>query len=157
DTVVAQQRLPRVGSGARRAAVVHHRRRVAADDDLFDRGELPRCGALRSADCRRPAVPWARRSVVAELGHHALLVAERRCLAEWLSRMGHRTWYLCGLARRIIRAAQLRIRRDQQPGTAAGPEDTCQAHPFLRSRAFGSSTAPRAVPLLPSTTSTSTS
>ena len=76
--VAAEPRLPRVGPRPRRAAVVHHRVRDPADDDLADRRELPRRGALRGAHRGRPAVHRPRRPQLAELGHDALLGAEQR-------------------------------------------------------------------------------
>ena len=57
-------------------SVVHHRVRGAADDDLADPRQLPRRRALLGADGGRPAVPRARRPVLDQLGHDALLGAE---------------------------------------------------------------------------------
>ena len=96
--------------------------RGAADDDLADRRELPRRRAVRRAHRGRPAVPRPRRSELAQLGHDALLVAEPAGPADRHAGVVDRAGPLRGAARRLVRPAQLRIRRDQQPGAAAGEE-----------------------------------
>ena len=118
DAVAAEARLPRVGARARRAEVVRHPVRDPADDDVAHRGDVPRGRALRGAHRGRPAVHRARRPEQPELGDDALLGAEQRGALRRHAAMGDRTGRLHRAARCVLRAPQLRVRRDQQPGAA---------------------------------------
>src|SRR5581483_11280691 len=96
----------------------------AADDDVANRGEFPWRGALFGADRGRPAIPRPRRSERDQLGLNALLVTEPNGAADGPATVVTGAGAVCGFARRIVRAAELRLRRDQQPGAAAGEEGT---------------------------------
>src|SRR5205823_7299513 len=116
----------------------------AAHDDVAHRGELPRRGALLRADRRRPAVPRPRRPELDQLGHDALLVAEPAGAAERQSTVVDRARPLRRAARCVLRADELRVRRDQQPGSSSRKEGPCPAGGFSRYVTCGSSTPPPA-------------
>ena len=63
-----------------------------------------------------------------ELGHDAVLGAEQRGAADRPADVGDRARRLHRRARGGVRPAQLRLRRDRQPGAAAGTEDPWQAY-----------------------------
>ena len=115
------------GPGARRAEVVHHRVRDPADDDVAD---LVACflGAALYAVLFAAGLQfiglgdpnsvswgtmlyWAENNEALQTGQYLWAIVARRV---------HRA------ARGGLRAAQLRLRRDQQPGAAAGAEDRAE-------------------------------
>ena len=170
DAVAADARLPRVGARAGRAEALHHPVRDPADDDVADRGDVPRCRPLRRADRGGAAVHRARRPEQPELGDDALLGAERRGALCGHAAVGDCARRLHRAARRLLRAAQLRLRRDQQPGPAGaearGERDSdapalareaSAPSDASRSRTSPSPTRPTAGRSSPSTTSTSSS
>ena len=124
DAVAAEARLPRVGTRARRAEVVRDPVRDPADDDVAHRGDVPRCGPLCGAHGGRPAVHRARQSEQPELGDDALLGAERTGAVRRHAAVGDRSRRLHRAARCVLRAPQLRVRRDQQPGAACAEART---------------------------------
>src|SRR5207249_1223235 len=81
---------------------------------------------LRGACRRRPAVHRPRRSELAQLGDHALLGASERRPARRFADLGAGAWPVHRRAGRCVRADQLRVRRDRQPGAEAG-----QARPMI--------------------------
>ena len=97
-----------------------------------------------------PAVPRPRRPQLDQLGHDALLGAEPAGAADRPAAVVDRARSLRRAARGLLRPAQLRLRRDQQPGAATGEEAACPPYPCLRSGTSGSSTRPRAAPSPPS-------
>ena len=77
--------------------------------------------AVRGAVRLQPAVHRPRRPEHGELGHHALLGAEQRGAADRRAAVGASPPASCiAAARRGLRPAQLRLRRDRQPGPPAG-------------------------------------
>ena len=99
--------------------------RDPADDDLAHRGDLPRRRALRRPHRRGAAVHRARRPEQPELGDDALLGRRttRRSVAG-MPLLGDRARRLRRAPRRRLRAPQLRVRRDQQPGPARPASST---------------------------------
>ena len=84
---------------------------------------------LGAGDLRRPhrggtAVHRARRPEQPELGDDALLGAEQRGALRRHAALGDRSRRLHRAARCVLRAPQLRLRRDQQPGAACAEART---------------------------------
>ena len=69
-----------------------------------------------------------------QLGHDAVLGQDRRGAADRAVPVGDRPRPVHRGARRRVRPAELRVRRDQQPGAATGAEAACQAHRILEVR-----------------------
>ncbi|MBO0814007.1 MAG: ABC transporter ATP-binding protein, partial [Actinobacteria bacterium] len=134
DAVAAQPRLRRLGAAGWRAHLADHRLRDPAQPAADRRLLVPVHRAVRGRHLHRHGLPGPGQPDALELGHDALLGAERERRDQRVLVVVPAARPRRGLPRHRARAAQLRHRRVHQPPAACGRPDP-QAGEEVRRRA----------------------